>query len=61
MLLGYEILKKTNIFCFLQTMTIGCPYCYPFLVNYRVLNPFLANVPILYPLERPENQRFSVF
>ena len=23
------------------------------------LNPFLTNVPILYPLERPENQRFS--
>ena len=23
------------------------------------LNPFLANVPILYPLKTPENQRFS--
>ena len=22
-------------------------------------NPFLANVPILYPLKTPENQRFS--
>ena len=24
-----------------------------------VLNPFLVNVPILYPLKTPENQRFS--
>ena len=23
------------------------------------LNPFQANVPILYPLKKPENQRFS--
>ena len=23
------------------------------------INPFLANVPILYPLKTPENQRFS--
>ena len=23
------------------------------------INPFLVNVPILYPLKRPENQRFS--
>ena len=25
-----------------------------------LVNPFLANVPILYPLKTPENQRFSV-
>ena len=25
----------------------------------QLLNPFLANVPILYPLKTPENQRFS--
>ena len=24
-----------------------------------MFNPFLANVPILYPLKTPENQRFS--
>ena len=24
-----------------------------------MLNPFLANVPILYPLKTPENQKFS--
>ena len=24
-----------------------------------VFNPFLANVPILYPLKTPENQKFS--
>ena len=24
-----------------------------------ILNPFLANVHILYPLKTPENQRFS--
>ena len=27
-------------------------------LNFYV-NPFLANVPILYPLKTPENQRFS--
>ena len=26
-----------------------------------IINPFLANVPILYPLRTPENQRFSNF
>ena len=26
-----------------------------------IINPFLANVPILYPLRIPENQRFSNF
>ena len=25
----------------------------------NAFNPFLANVPILYPLKTPENQRFS--
>ena len=29
--------------------------------NSEKINPFLANVPILYPLKTPENQRFSVF
>ena len=31
------------------------------MVGYAVhtINPFLANVPILYPLKAPENQRFS--
>ena len=27
---------------------------------YNILNPFLAHVPILYPLKTPEYQRFSV-
>ena len=27
-------------------------------INLTALNPFLANVPILYPLKTPENQRF---
>ena len=31
-----------------------------FLYDSRIcLNPFHANVPILYPLKTPENQRFS--
>ena len=25
------------------------------------INPFLANVPILYPLKTPENQRLYIF
>ena len=30
------------------------------MLNSRFLfNPFLANAPILYPLQTPENQRFS--
>ena len=28
-------------------------------VSYAVLNPFLANIPILYPLKTPENLWFS--
>ena len=28
-------------------------------VSEMYINPFLATVPILYPLETPENQRFS--
>ena len=28
-------------------------------INKSCFNPFLANVPILYPLKTPENQRFS--
>ena len=30
-------------------------------VDILVLNPFLANVSILYPLKIRQNQRFSVF
>ena len=26
----------------------------------NLINPFLTNVPILYPLKTPENQRFSI-
>ena len=29
-------------------------------VKLALFNPYLANVPILYPLKTPENQRFSV-
>ena len=28
-------------------------------ITEELINPFLANVPILYPLKTPENQRFS--
>ena len=28
-------------------------------LHYLFVNPFLAHVPILYPLKTPENQRFS--
>ena len=37
-------------------------YCYADVVprNFlNIVNPFLANDPILYPLKTPENQRFS--
>ena len=30
-----------------------------FVYTMILVNPFLANVPILYPLKTPENQRFS--
>ena len=41
---------------------VPCSFGQHFKKSFRAeffINPFLANVPILYPLKTPENQRFS--
>ena len=51
---GYEFYLKAK-----RTFAEGGFNLRKFRSNSREFNPFLTNVPILYPLKTPENQRFS--
>ena len=59
-MLFYLNSKKTDV---LLTLTLNRKSLYPknSVIDVVVkVNPFLANVPILYPLKTPENQRYKI-